>query len=54
VPGIVSVIGERLRSHANAICAGDAPWRSAISENCRLPTPRSGKNGTNTIPSAAQ
>ena len=30
VPGIGSITGERRSSQASAICAGVAPWRSAI------------------------
>ena len=54
MPGIGSIAGERLRSHASAICSGVAPWRAAISATGRASRPRSGKNGTNAIPCSAQ
>ncbi len=54
VPGIGSVVGERISSHARATCAGVAPWRLPISASAGPPSPRRGKKGTKTMPSAAQ
>ena len=50
-PGIGRIAGERFRSQASATCAWLAPRRSAISASASPPVLRSGKYGTNTIPS---
>ena len=56
VPGMGRTTGERARSHASAICAGVARWRSAAAATALpgvvcAPTP-SGKNGMNAMPRA--
>src|SRR5262249_85206 len=43
VPGIGSIAGERLRSHASATCTRVAPCRSAIPASAAPASPRSGK-----------
>ena len=43
VPGIGSIIGERLSSHASLIWLGVARWASAMSNSAGPPSPRSGK-----------
>src|SRR5207247_1668045 len=48
------VPGERPRTHASVICRVLAPCFFAILDSCAPPSPRSGKNGTKTIPSRSQ
>ena len=54
VPGIGSIAGDLARSHASATCAVVTPCRPAISARAGPPTPRSGKYGTNAMPSRSQ